>query len=188
MTIPTGTTPSKINPGFIALLFITVLFGVATPAAATPYVILIENPDVWKITGSFDSNRDIWVSPNEISNWSFTAEVLMTPAFSVGPIIDTNPETTLATFRGSTLFGIEEIFVASNLPVERIEFMSDPISREYITLITSTTEGDFKEDGMTNTLTNTASVVPEPTTALLFLTGLAGLVGHRWQHARRQTK
>ena len=163
----------------------------ATPAAATPYEILIEDPGVWRITGSFDSDLDTWTQPTDVTNWTFTSEVFVSPPFTVGPFVEGTDS--LDMFRGSIDSGIDfllvqEPAVGMTIP-PRTRFQSRLAEDFYtIDIANPTTDEIFAKDGKPSDITNEANVVPEPSTAILLLTGLAGLAGYRWQHARRNRR
>ena len=167
----------------IALIFLTFLCGAGTSATATPYAVLIEDPGVWTITGTFDSGTDTWTNPNDISNWSFSASVFSPFSFSVGPISDELGDL-LNAFSGNNTTGIS-ILAVEGLDSDRIDHFT-VAGTNYITVIEkeillATFEGKSAD------IVNKAAIVPEPGTAILLLTGLAGLAGYRWQQSRRKT-
>ena len=147
-----------------------------------PYAVLIEDPGVWRITGSFDSATDTWTNFNDISNWSFSASVFSPFSFSVGPISDDLGDLPNA-FSGSSTAGITTLRV-EGLDGDRIDYLT-VATTNYITVIEkeillATFEGKSAD------IVNKAAVVPEPTTAVFLLTGVAGLAGYRWQQSRRK--
>ena len=77
-----------IKSCFTTALLLTLLSGMTTPATATPYEILIEDPGVWRITGAFDSDVETWMQPMDVTNWTFTSEVFASPPFTVGPFVE----------------------------------------------------------------------------------------------------
>ena len=170
------------------LLFLTLLSSVATPAAATPltpYDIFIENPGVWSIAGFFESDTDTWFIAADITNWSFTAT---TPTFTVGPFTMQQMNTTLITFAGSTSTGIRNVNIrtagiATAIIFEVFPNLPSPI---YNVRIAEPGKGVLFDQGDPANITNTATVVPEPATALSFVTGLLGLAGIRWQQRSRE--
>ena len=175
-----------IKSCFITVLFLTLLSGMVTPAAATPYEILIEDPGVWKITGEFDSDLETWTQPTDVTNWTFTSEVFVSPPFTVGPFVEGTD--LLTQFTGSIDTGIQFLAVESVGGIPRTRFRERLDDVIYTIDITANLDESFADSGFRSDITNKANVVPEPTTALLFLTGLAGLVGYQWQQRRRNSQ
>ena len=176
-----------IHTVFTVLLFLTLLSGTVAPVAAIPYTVLIEDPGVWSITGSFESSVHAWNSPADISNWTFEAVVNSLPAFAVGPFTATSNH--MIIIAGSAKSGIELLQINDNTPEHSI-FYKYTGSQYTVDIINSTPFADdrFTQIDSSTGITNSVSAVPEPTTALLLLTGLGGLAGYRWSQARRETK
>ena len=173
---------STIMQAWILLLLIF-LSGIVTPAGATPYVFSITSPGEYIITGSFDSDLDTWSNHTEITNWSFSATVFQPPAsFNVGPISQAIAGDSLEIFNGSVTAGITNLTAAGKFPTF-IAFEEGGVSA-MASLISS--RGDAQFDTDREKITNSVQAVPEPSTALLILTGLAGLAGYRWQQSRRK--
>lgn len=179
MATPTHPNQPIVKTGLLCFLFITILIGVATQATATPYTLRIENPGVWSITGNFDSNSDTWTLPTDIMNWEFTADVIATPSFTVGPLVEGIDS--LFIFRGSTASGISDLGVQGDGTL--IQFGLNPDGIRYSVAFSEGPPGlnKFSETAPISGISNNASAVPEPTTALLLLTGLAGLAVWRWR-------
>ena len=176
---------TKTKTGAIILIVLTLLHGVATTASAIPYDIFIENPGVWSITGSFESDTDTWTSEVGITNWSFTAT---TPTFTVGPLTMQQMNTALITFAGSTSTGMRNVNVitagiATAIIFEVFPNLPSPI---YNVRLAEPGKGVLFDQGDPTKITNTAAAIPEPNTALLMITGIGGLAGYRWHHARRE--
>ena len=152
-------------------------------AGATPYVVSITSPGEYIITGSFDSDLDTWSNHTEISNWSFSATILQPPTFNVGPIAQALAGNTLINFSGSITNGIESLTATGSFPT-LMAFEEGGVSA-MANFMSPRGEADF--DTFRGFVKNSVQAVPEPTTALLLLTGLAGLAGYRWRQARRQT-
>ena len=183
----------KRHTVFIAVLFFSLLSGMATPAAATPYTVLIEDPGVWKITGTFESLVNTWTEPEDVFNWEFHGEVTGQPDnvlasndFTVGPF-------------NATRSGLNRIMGSSEGGITRL-MLTGP-SRQLVLFDTTFVENQYEitffgrltppngllfERGSPMDITNAVAAVPEPTTALLFLTGLAGLAGYRWHQGQRK--
>ena len=173
----------QTKPGLVASIVLTLLCGMGTSATATPYAVLIEDPGVWTITGTFDSGTDTWTNPNDISNWSFSASVFSQPSFNVGPISDALGDL-LNAFSGNAATGIS-ILGVEGLDGDRIDHLRVATTNYITTIEKETLRATF--EGKSADIVNKASVVPEPGTAILLLTGLAGLAGYRWRQSRRQT-
>ena len=177
------------NSCLTAVLLLTLLTGMVTHAAATPYEILIEDPGVWRITGSFDSDVETWTQPTDVTNWSFTSEVFASPPFSVGPFVDGTDS--LDMLRGSLDTGIQFLLVQGQTSVgipipPRTRFQSRLDDIFYTVDIANPNADEFFDgSGVRSDITNKANVVPEPSTALLLLTGLTGLAGYQWRRSRR---
>ena len=179
------TTQIKTGPLILILIVLTLLHGMATTASATPFDIFIENPGVWSITGSFESDTDTWTSEVGITNWSFTAT---TPTFTVGPLTMQQMNTALITFAGSTSTEMRNINVrtagiATAIIFEVFPNLPSPI---YNVRLAEPGKGVLFDQGDPRKITNTAAAIPEPNTVLLMITGLGGLAGYRWHHTRRE--
>ena len=177
------------------LLFLTLLSSMATPAAALPFNIMIGNPGVWSITGSFDSNTGIWDSPSDIMNWTFTAEAIGgPPKFTVGPLKDGIG--LLGTFMGNPGAGLQDGIQDLNVLIPKDDGPS--ITYQVFDVLHYSVEfnnfkNTFRASGLVGDIINQVSVegadpIPEPSTAIMMLTGLAGLAGYRWQKARWPAK
>ena len=85
-------------------------------------------------------------------------------------------------FNGSVTAGITNLTAAGKFPTF-IAFEEGGVSA-MASLISS--RGDAQFDTVREKITNSVEAVPEPSTALLLLTGLAGLAGYRWRRLRRE--
>ena len=177
---------------FTAFFCLTILVGTATPAPAALYNVLIERPGVWSITGSFESATDMWTRSSDISNWSFTAQSFApaSPVISVGPLME-GSSILGAAFRGSLSDGIRIVGAATSGTPEnnpRFSFLPGLLGEPSITIIGPGIFPTHPTFSWSERLpiTNSVTLVPVPSSALLLLTGLVGLAGFRWHHTRRK--
>ena len=180
----TQQSSTRIKTWFPVLLFLALFSGMVPHAGATPYVVSNTSPGEYMITGSFDSNFNAWSNHTEITNWSFSATILQPPTFNVGPISQALAGNTLINFSGSVTNGIESLTATGNFPT-LIAFEEGGVSA-MANFMSSRGEAQFNT--FRERITNSAQAVPEPGTALLLLTGLAGIAGYRWRQSRRPTQ
>ena len=156
--------------------------GVTQSALAIPYNYELIG-DTYTITGMFDCTHTFITDCDDINltSWMFTAS--NTPTFGDVTISSADPG---SLFGGSILdFEAQNSFFGIGLDNDGPPLFRGIIFVEQLRAIPERIDRTVIQSRPTITA-KTTSPVPEPTTMMLFGTGLLGLAGYRWHQRRRE--